>query len=558
MFLHKVLLLLFFFSVLAADSLLAQPLNNKIDDPRYRFLKSTGVAFLRSDNLGSLPDDFEPDLTIDLRTIDTSLYSSLYTLWSEIPIGYSLPLIIGDANSDDREEIYGTYKSYQDPNYYRIIFEINEDGSYDSVYRYPDTLGMHGNMADLDNDGSCEAVNRSYYSDSLGWYLLLLSTDSLTGYPTTFTSAYDTSTGNGQPAKINFYDIDGDSYPEMIYYYFGIGDSIILSNSDHIAEYDRNSKTFHLVQQNHPPTYYTAGYSFGDFDSDGKQNFSTGSIWGEIFVYEHVSGNNYEMIRIDSLPAKHAYMSTFTNDINHDGRPELWIGAEAYINNVGSTILFVYEATGDNTYEIVYTIAIVGVISFYASNMLHADFDNDCNDEVLVCIDQHVLVFKNIGHGYELYYLKRNDYINQNSVYYSAISADFDRDNYPEIVISQDLVENEEGKLFSRIYKKTSTMDVNEGNYPPDYYIKDPYPNPFNPSTTIEFFYNKSESLKITIYDILGREIKILMDDYIREGHHSVNWDGTDEYGKKVSSGMYLITFKSNSLNKTLKTVLLK
>ena len=197
------------------------------------------------------------------------------------------------------------------------------------------------------------------------------------------------------------------------------------------------------------------GYAFGDFDSDGKQNFSVGSNSGEVFVYEYISGNEYSFSRIDSLQITNAFITTYTEDINGNDKPELWIGGDTYINDAGSTVLYIYESTYNNQYEIVYSIAIIGVVSFFANNMMPVDLDNDGTDEVLLCIDQNILVFKYKDSGYELFYLKRNELANQNSVYYSATTADFDNDGYPEIIVSMDLVENNELKGFSRIYKKS-------------------------------------------------------------------------------------------------------
>jgi hypothetical protein len=191
--------------------------------------------------------------------------------------------------------------------------------------------------------------------------------------------------------------------------------------------------------------------------------------------------------------------------------------------------------------------------------MVSADMDNDGTDEVHLCIDQHLLVFKSVENSYELYYIKRNEMLNQNSVYFSATTADFDRDKYPEIVISMDLIENNVYRGFSRLYKKTSTLDVLGNNLKPNnYYFSEAYPNPFNPSTSIKFNLAIEEIVIIKVYDMLGKEVKTLLNKSLTSGKYQLSWDGTDMNNKRVSSGIYLINMVSGSFNKTIKTVLIK
>jgi len=66
------------------------------------------------------------------------------------------------------------------------------------------------------------------------------------------------------------------------------------------------------------------------------------------------------------------------------------------------------------------------------------------------------------------------------------------------------------------------------------------YPNPFNPSTTIEFSLNKPGNISLDIYNVTGQKIRELFTGNMPEGIHSVVWDGLDGNGVVVSSGMYL------------------
>ena len=67
----------------------------------------------------------------------------MFTYCSEVPPYYEgPPLIIADANGDGRKDVYGAYRNSPDGS--PVIHEINSNGSYDSIYQYPDTLGWPG------------------------------------------------------------------------------------------------------------------------------------------------------------------------------------------------------------------------------------------------------------------------------------------------------------------------------------------------------------------------------------------------------------------------------
>jgi hypothetical protein len=65
------------------------------------------------------------------------------------------------------------------------------------------------------------------------------------------------------------------------------------------------------------------------------------------------------------------------------------------------------------------------------------------------------------------------------------------------------------------------------------------YPNPFNPTTEIVYTIPNNETVKLTVFDVLGRQVKTLVDHKMAAGKHSVTWNGTDELGRLVSSGVY-------------------
>ena len=84
------------------------------------------------------------------------------------------------------------------------------------------------------------------------------------------------------------------------------------------------------------------------------------------------------------------------------------------------------------------------------------------------------------------------------------------------------------------------------------------YPNPFNPVTTLRYDLPENSLVNITIYDMLGREVKTLINQTQDAGYKSVIWDATNDYGKPVSAGIYLFQIQAGEYISTKKMVLLK
>jgi hypothetical protein len=93
---------------------------------------------------------------------------------------------------------------------------------------------------------------------------------------------------------------------------------------------------------------------------------------------------------------------------------------------------------------------------------------------------------------------------------------------------------------------------------PKTYQLLQNYPNPFNPETMIKYDLPDPGYVNITVFNILGQKVKTLIDEYQEAGHKSVNWDGKDDGGKEVASGIYFYKIKATGFEKTKKMVLLK
>ena len=88
--------------------------------------------------------------------------------------------------------------------------------------------------------------------------------------------------------------------------------------------------------------------------------------------------------------------------------------------------------------------------------------------------------------------------------------------------------------------------------------LHSPYPNPFNPTTTIRFDLKHNGRVRICIYDVTGRLVRVLSDSYRTAGSHEAVWDGRNGHGRRVSTGVYLCTLEAGGVSSSRKLILLR
>jgi len=84
------------------------------------------------------------------------------------------------------------------------------------------------------------------------------------------------------------------------------------------------------------------------------------------------------------------------------------------------------------------------------------------------------------------------------------------------------------------------------------------YPNPFNPVTTIKYDLPKDTHVKIVIYNIIGREVRTLVNEKQTAGYQQIQWNARDNYGKQVSSGFYICVMDAGDFHKSQRMMLIK
>lgn len=103
------------------------------------------------------------------------------------------------------------------------------------------------------------------------------------------------------------------------------------------------------------------------------------------------------------------------------------------------------------------------------------------------------------------------------------------------------------------------TAVPNAGEIPPEHFkLEQNYPNPFNPATTIVYSLTESTAVELTIFNQIGQGIKTLLQEIQAPGQYSIQWDGADAQGRKVSAGIYYYQLKTGTQPVVKKMVLVK
>jgi len=97
-----------------------------------------------------------------------------------------------------------------------------------------------------------------------------------------------------------------------------------------------------------------------------------------------------------------------------------------------------------------------------------------------------------------------------------------------------------------------------ESQLPDDFELKQNFPNPFNPSTTIQYEIPEQSYVTLHIYDIVGRKVNTLVNSTQATGQYSIKWNGTDHDGQQVSTGVYFARLQAGSYSEVIKMVYLQ
>jgi len=101
-------------------------------------------------------------------------------------------------------------------------------------------------------------------------------------------------------------------------------------------------------------------------------------------------------------------------------------------------------------------------------------------------------------------------------------------------------------------------LGIHDDLLPDVFALHQNHPNPFNPVTTIRFDVPQESLVRMDVYNILGQRVRTLVNGTMQPGFHAIRWNGTNDTGKPLASGMYIYRIYSTQFTAVKKLVLMK
>ncbi len=296
--------------------------------------------------------------------------------------------------------------------------------------------------------------------------------------------------------------------------------------------------------------FYEYGILGYDYNDDGSVDLT--KMWGNwVTVYD--GADDYSVLwsiqasDYDELEIRDIY------DNLVDGERVAIFNAYDYVDQA-STRIYAYDLLADNPRWSSLT------YSGYVSNITTGDIDGDNQDEVLF--------------GTNLYVSEDEDYDSRFFVLDGATGAvefsssvfsgyvrgpyvdDMDGDGVLEILLNIYSYSDSTAKLIAYSDDTQSVLET-EAFRPSDITLHSNFPNPFNPGTTIPISLQRRAEVTVTVYDLLGREVTVLVSGTIGAGTHQFYWNGLDSEGRRLASGTYFYEVTINGEHRLRRPMVL-
>jgi hypothetical protein len=501
-----------------------------------------------------LGDDYDSH---DYEYLFNHSYKTKYDIHLSTTEGHHL--LFTDLNEDNKIDMIGNTKFFDSSEvgyaeYIPYSFPI-----FQIVSSFPDTNIFTETLVDLNNDDKNEVLTGSNYP------LVNVYNNKVSFMRSLPVRG---QWGNTKPLIA---DIDDNNMVDFI-----IDQNLSDDYTIRFFEYDYVNDTLNLVTKIDSMLYrwYTTNgdtvdtlvhvygafsdYVYGDLDDDGFIEVATGHHYGYLNIFEK-NQNGYEQEYFDNMGTYNMYQIAITNDLNLNGKKELIV-----MGNYDGGPLYWLEADSSDNYSVIrkdfidygYNTSVL-FMKMYAK-----DVDLDGKDELVFRGHSLIWILKwnPLDNKWDMFFYLRNREYDDNmwgNVHERSFPGtetnvefyDIDKDGDNDMFISTD-------KGITLFFESNlSVLSVNNPTnfLPVEFNLSQNYPNPFNPVTTIKYSVPKTSHITLVIYDLLGREIKTLINEEKYSGNYTVKFDGTN-----LSSGVYFYVMKANNFVETKKLVLLK
>ena len=436
----------------------------------------------------------------------------------------------GDLDGDgDKEVVFGTLDG--------SIYALTKTGTEHMTYDQDDPIIDVPVLADLDQDGDLEIIFIASNDSASALYAIHDTGGDVIGFPVNISEKV--------VACPSVADLNNNMILDIVI--------VTLEGNVYVVE---ATGVYSIYMPLSTDDSFSSPVAIADLDGDQDLEIILGDDNGNIHVLHH-DGLLMNSLETDSETISGVSIA----DVDGDGSMELlFSGDDGYLHAWDP--IANEESNGWP----------IDLGSPVINEPITMDIDNDGDQEV-ICVTEsnEVHFYHHDGASFQNF-----PYISHHSIYSTPAVGDIDNDGDYEVILgtSSDLrvidIAQEAGDKYTWATYRSSNhrngyFDVtlastssNNFTIPTKYSLGNNYPNPFNPITRISYGLPKDSNVSITVYDINGRVVNLLIDSDQPAGQGSIIWNGKNDAGMSVAAGLYFYKMQAGTFHQTNKMILLK
>ena len=392
-----------------------------------------------------------------------------------------------------------------------------------------------GSWADCDNDGDLDL----FITDAIGQNTFLCNRLYLNNGNNTLelTNASEITSEGRSSRSASWGDYDNDGYLDLFISTYH-GPNLLYRNRGNGTFEPMNSGPIVTASGSH------FGSSWGDFDNDGDLDLivTTDSQSGNL-LYRNEGHGNFTRVTGQAITNERGFTCT-TSDYDNDGDLDILVVNDG--GNEGPLANYLYANNGnDNTWI---NIKCVGTVSNRTAIGTRIRAKAMIRGAAVWQIREIAQQSGFGGHNSLRVHFGFGDATKIDSLvirWPSKIT-----EVYTNVAVNQ-FMTAVEGRSLTSVVER-------QGEQPANFSLSQNYPNPFNPETTIEYQLPHASHVKVVIYNLAGQLVRTLIDAQHAAGKFQTHWDGKDELGNQVASGVYLYELQAGNFQANQKMILMR
>ncbi|MEW6685369.1 MAG: FlgD immunoglobulin-like domain containing protein [Candidatus Edwardsbacteria bacterium] len=462
-----------------------------------------------------------------------------YSAWGSTDMG----LLVYDCNHNGLNEVITSYYDTTAGIFVVDFFEHQGNNQYQRVFTLLGDVGGAPDVGDIDEDGLTDLVVIYLTKDKTVWVYESPAPDS---FPSLRVWGSDPIYSGGTDFCIAP-DLDQDGKKE-----------IAVSAGRWDVYECQGDNIYNLVFRTEEPKK-PYKQIIEDFDLDGKTEIATGA-GPEMCVWENtqIGIDSFAMVAVDSffIPGR---LGAVGKNMDKDEKPEFILGGFTLI-----PLLFtfrIFEAVGNNSYAQVCSLSFLegsgpGIPVPFGGSVATGDVNGDSIPEVVFSAMGSMYVYKAFGNDN---YVQIWEYHHPWITYSKVKVYDLNKNGYGEIIFSGCASYN---RMETVIFEDSAAVGVEElteqkaKNRKPK--LHQNYPNPFSTQTAIRYSLSAISHTTLKIYNIAGQLVKTLVNEPQEPGYYAVRWNGKNESGNSVASGVYFYRLSAGDFTATKRMIVIR